>query len=81
MSVQAEVQNKSPAYHILAEVDPNQDEFIVSDRRATENRFSSTFFRDSVSEDIFEAIARKTTTGTKEGNESISVSKLKNMCF
>ena len=80
MSVQEEVQNKSPAYHILAEVDPNQDEFIVSDRRATENRFSSTFFRDSVGEDIYKAIARKTTTGTKEGNESTSVSKFKNMC-
>ena len=80
MSVQEEVQNKLPAYHILAAVDPNQDEFIASDRRATESRFTKTFFRDAVGEDIYEAIARKTTTSTKEGNESISVSKFKNMC-
>ena len=46
MSVQEEVQNKSPAYHILAAVDPNQDEFIASDRMqlraASQRPFSVT---------------------------------------
>ena len=77
MSVQEEVQNKSPAYHILAAVDPNQDEFIASDRRATESRFSKTFFLESVGEDIYEAIARKTCPVAKVGRDSVSVSKFK----
>ncbi len=79
MSVQEEVQTTAPAYQILAAVDPNQDEFIASDKRATESRFSKTFFLQSVGEDIYEAIARKTTTGAKLGRDSVSVSKFKLM--
>ena len=56
MSVQEEVQTTALAYQILAAVNPNQDEFIARDKRATESRFSKTFFLQSVGKDIYEAI-------------------------
>ena len=64
---------------LLVAVNQNQDEFVASDLRATENRFSKVFFHETVGEDIYDAIASKTGKSDKQhpGREQVSKFKYK----
>ena len=62
---------------LLVAVNQNQDEFLASDLQATENRFSKIFFHETVGEDIYDAIASKTSSGGKQHPGRTQVSKFK----
>ncbi len=62
---------------LLGAVNQNQDEFVASDLQATENRFSKVFFHETVGEDIYDAIASKTSASDKQGPGREKVSRFK----
>lgn len=67
MSVAEPVPAPVPATVVLLlAVNQNQDEFVASDLQATENRFSKVFFHETVGEDIYDAIASKTSASASD---------------
>ena len=66
MSVTEPVPAPVVAWRVLLAVNQNQDEFVASDLQATENRFSKVFFHETVGEDIYDAIASKTSASDKQ---------------
>ena len=62
---------------LLGAVNQNQDEFVTSDLQSTENRFSKVFFHETVGEDIYDAIASKTSATGKKDPRRDKVSRFK----
>jgi hypothetical protein len=78
MSVAEPVPAPVPATVVLlGAVNQNQDEFVASDLQATANRFSQVFFHETVGEDIYDAIASKTSASGEQDTRREKVSRFK----
>ena len=68
---------KNSLFGKLLSRDTEQGEFVDQDRHLAQQRFGDVFFHDSVSEDIYDAIACKGGTTNNPKRMKASIFKLK----